>query len=85
MSIAVDLGFTVGFVVDFVVGFAADLDFAVDFSVGFAADLGFSVGFVAVASGYGLCRSPFHLTVSLGFAVDSSSDVLLHQEPVLLI
>ena len=32
----------------------------------------------------GLRRSLSRLTVSLGFAVDSSSDVLLRQEPVLL-
>ncbi len=51
-------------------------------SMSFAADLGFAVGFV---SGSGLRQSPSHLTVSLGFAVDSRSNVLLHQEPVLLI
>ena len=53
------------------------------------ADLGFAVGFAVVISGSGLrsglCQSPSRLTMSLGFAVDSSLNVLLRQEPVLLI
>ncbi|GMY31795.1 hypothetical protein FCV25MIE_27037 [Fagus crenata] len=54
------------------------------------ADLGFTAvasgsGLRGVASGSGLRRSLSRLTVSLGFVVDSSSDVLLRQEPMLLI